>query len=151
MEQTLNALSGLMLKAIPTICLFVLVYFYLKAMLFRPLQKVLDERESLTEGARKTAEASLAAAERKQNEYEAKFAEARAEVYKLQEETRKKWLDDQASQLAEARRRMEETIHTAKSQIAAEAAAAQAGLAASSSELAEEIASSVLSRKGTAA
>jgi F-type H+-transporting ATPase subunit b len=151
MEQTLNALSGLMLKAIPTICLFILVYFYLKAMLFKPLQKVLDERESLTEGARKTAEASFAAAERKQKEYEAKFAEARAEVYKLQEETRKKWLDQQATQLAEARKRMEETIHTAKAQIASDAAAARDGLSATSSQLADEIASTILSRKGRAA
>src|SRR5579885_679388 len=124
MEQTLNALGGLMLKAIPTICLFILVYFYLKAMLFKPLQKVLDEREALTEGAKKTAEASFAAAERKQKEYEAKFAEARAEVYKIQEETRRKWLEEQASQVAEARKHMEASIHAAKAQIAAEAAAA---------------------------
>ena len=151
MEQTLNALSGLMLKAIPTICLFILVYFYLKAMLFRPLEKVLRERDALTEGARKTAEASFAAAERKQKEFEAKFAEARAEVYKVQEETRRQWLEDQASQLAEARKRMEETIHAAKAQIASEAAAARGGLSASSAELADEIASTILARRSSAA
>src|SRR5579862_3718628 len=109
MEQILNALGGLALKAIPTICIFVLLYFYIKAMLFRPLEKVLTERDALTEGAKKAAEAAFAAAERKQKEYEQKFAEAQAEVYRIQEETRRQWLEAQASQIADARKRMEET------------------------------------------
>ncbi|HVN27174.1 MAG TPA: ATP synthase F0 subunit B [Candidatus Binataceae bacterium] len=140
-----------MLKAIPTILLFILVYWYLKAMLFRPLEKVLAERDALTEGAKRTAEASFAAAERKQKEYEAKFAEARAEVYKIQEETRRKWLEDQAAQLAETRKRMEESVHAAKAQIQAEAATARQGLEASSAQLAEEIASAILARRSSAA
>ena len=140
-----------MLKAIPTICLFVLVYFYIKAMLFRPLEKVLRERDALTEGARRTAEASFAAAERKQKEYEDKFAAARGEVYRLQEETRRKWLDDQAQQLADARRQMETSVRTAKDQIAAEAASARETLVATSAQLAEEIATTILARRGQAA
>jgi F-type H+-transporting ATPase subunit b len=151
MEQTLNALGGLMLKAIPTICLFIVVYWYLKAMLFRPLDQVLKERDALTEGAKRTAEASFAAAERKQKEYEAKFAEARAEVYRIQEETRRKWLDDQAAQLGEARKQMEESVHAAKQQIVAEAASAREGLTASSAQLADEIAATILSRRSSAA
>ena len=141
-----------MLKAIPTICLFVFVYFYLKAMLFRPLEKVLHERDVLTEGAKKAAEASFARADAKQKEYEQKFAEARAEVYRLQEEARRKWLDAQAAQVAEARRHMEESVHSAKQQIAAEAAAARDTLATTSSQLADEIASTILARRtGSAA
>ncbi len=140
-----------MLKAIPTVCLFILVYFYLKAMLFKPLEKVLAEREKLTEGARKTAEASFAAAERKQAEYEQKFAAARAEVYKLQEETRRKWLDDQTNQIAAARQATEANVKSAKAQIQAEAELARASLSATSSQLAEEIAATVLARRGRAA
>ncbi len=140
-----------MLKAIPTIFLFVLVYFYLKSMLFRPLEKVLHERDTLTDGARRTAQAAFEAAERKQKEYEQKFAEARADVYRLQEETRRKWLDDQTSQVAEARARMEQTIRSAKDQIASEAAAARTNLEAASSQLAEEIADTILAKRGQAA
>ena len=140
-----------MLKAIPTIILFILVYFYLKAMLFRPLEKVLEQRETLTEGARKTAESSLALAEKKQKEYEEKFAAARADVYKLQEDARRKLLEDQASQVAQARKKMEETVHSAKAQIAAEAETARQSLTATSAQLAEEIAASVLSKRGRAA
>ncbi|HWZ31399.1 MAG TPA: ATP synthase F0 subunit B [Bryobacteraceae bacterium] len=136
-----------MLKAIPTICLFVLLYFYIKAMLFKPLEKVLDERHALTEGARKAAEASFAAAERKQAEYEQKFADARAEVYRLQEETRRQWLEAQAAQVANARKHMEESVKAAKEQIAGEAVTARDGLAVSSSQIADQIAGAVLARR----
>src|SRR6202045_85850 len=105
MEQTIQALGGVLLKAIPTICLLLLVHVYLKFMLFGPLEKVLKQRAELTEGARKSAEQSLAAADRKQQEYETKFREARAEVYRLQEETRRGWLEDQAALIAAAKDR----------------------------------------------
>ena len=114
MEQTLQALVVILLKSIPTICLLLLLFFYLKAMLFAPLEKVLKQREELTEGARRAAEQSLAAADRKQQEYEARFREARAEVYRAQEETRKVWLSDQTAQIADARRRSEEAVGAAR-------------------------------------
>src|ERR1700722_18025582 len=129
MEQTLQALGGLMVKAIPTIFLFIVLYFYLKAMLFGPLEKVLKQRDDLTAGTRKGAEASRAAAERKQQEYERKFTEARAEVYRAQEETRNQWLNDQAEQTAAARQRSDAAIRTAKEQIETEASTARETLA----------------------
>ena len=109
MEQTLQALSGILLKAIPTVFLLIILHFYLKAMLFRPLQKVLKQREELTAGARRAAEQSLEAAERKAQEYEAKFRDARAEVYREQEETRRVWIEDQAKQIAAAKQVLVET------------------------------------------
>ena len=93
MQETLNALGGILLKAIPTIIFLILLHLYLKAVLFRPLDRMLKERRKLTEGARETAEASLAAASRKADEYEAKLREARGVVYKQQEDMRKRWLD----------------------------------------------------------
>jgi F-type H+-transporting ATPase subunit b len=151
MEQTIQALSGLMLKGIATVCLLILVYYYLKLMLFGPLEKVLAQREELTEGARKAADASLAEAERKQREYEHSFTAARTEVYRLQEETRRKWLDDQAGQVAEARRASEETVRAAKTQITQETAAARENLAPRSAELAGQIADVILARKAGSA
>lgn len=146
MEQTFQALGGLLVKAIPTVCLVILLYFYLKAMLFGPLDRVLKQRDDLTEGARRAAGQSLAAAERKQQEYEAKLREARAEVYRAQEETRRGWLEDQAAQIAEARRRSEVSVRAAKEQIALESAAARQNLDATSVQLADEIATAILAR-----
>ena len=147
MEQTLQALGGILLKAIPTIILLLFLHFYLKLMLFGPLQKTLDRRDQLTAGAKKTAADSLAAAERKAAEYEAKLRDARAEVYKQQEETRRKWLEDQAAQLVEARARAETTVKDARFEIASEAALARQTLLDTSGALADEIASMVLAAR----
>ena len=147
MEQTLQALSGILLKAIPTVFLVVVLLVYFKAMLFGPLERVLRQREELTEGARRVARESLAGADRKQQEYEARFREARAEVYRAQEETRRGWLEDQAAQVAAAHQSSEASVRAARQQIAVEFADAQKNLSETSATLADEIANVVLARR----
>jgi len=147
MEQTLQALSGILLKAIPSALLLIIVHFYLKGMLFRPLQKTLKRREELTAGARKAADESLAAAERKAQDYEAKFRDARAEVYRQQEETRKSWLEDQSKQVAAAHDRSTEAMAAADKRLAGETAAAKQNLVETSAALADRIANTVLARR----
>jgi F-type H+-transporting ATPase subunit b len=147
MAQTLQSLGGIILNALPTVFLLIVLHFYLKVMLFRPLDKMLKQRHDLTEGARKTAEASLAEADRKSSEYEAKLREARAVVYKEQEETRKRWLEDQVAQLAQAQARSEAAVKAARAALAGDAAAAKQELAQSSTVLADQIATAVLARR----
>jgi F-type H+-transporting ATPase subunit b len=147
MEQTLQALSGILLKAVPTAVLLIVLHFYLKAMLFRPLQKMLKEREALTAGARKAAADSLAAAERKAEDYEAKFRDARSEVYREQEETRRVWIEDQAKQIAAGQARTAESLAAARKHLAEETAAAKASLVDTSAALADKIATKVLARR----
>lgn len=147
MEQTIQALGGILLKAIPTALFLVILHFIFRFWLFAPLRKVLKQREELTAGARRAAEASLAAAERKIQEYEAKLREAHGEVYREQEETRKRWLADQTAQAAEAKAKSEATVKQARFEIASEAAAARQTLLETSAGLADEIATSILARK----
>jgi len=147
MEQTLQALGGILLKSIPTIVFLIILHFYLKAVLFGPLDRILKQRRELTEGARKVAQDSLAAAARKADEYEAKLRDARAVVYKEQEEMRKRWLEEQGDEVAQARTRMEASVKTAREALAADAAAAQASLKDASSTLADQIAETVLGRR----
>jgi F-type H+-transporting ATPase subunit b len=147
MEQTLQALSGILLKAIPSALLLIIVHFYLKGMLFRPLQKTLKRREELTAGARKAADESLAAAERKAQDYETKFRDVRAEVYRQQEETRKGWLEDQSKQVAAAHARSTEAMAGADKRLAGETAAAKQNLVETSAALADRIANTVLARR----
>jgi F-type H+-transporting ATPase subunit b len=149
MAQTLHALGGIFVKAIPTVLLLVFLHFYFKLMLFGPLKKVLKRREELTEGARKIAGESQAFADRKAAEYEAKLRDARAQVYRAQEETRKRWLDDQVAQVAEARKRNEELVKQTRYEIATEAAGARQTLLGTTSALAEEIATAVLARRAS--
>jgi F-type H+-transporting ATPase subunit b len=147
MQQTLQSLVGILIEAIPTALFLVFLHFYLRWMLFGPLRKVLRERDEMTAGARKAAEASLITAEQKVQEYEAKLRDARAEVYKEQEEARRRWLVDQGTQVSQARIQTEAAVKQAKFEIAQEAAAARTTLLESSSGLAEEIASSILIRR----
>jgi F-type H+-transporting ATPase subunit b len=147
MDQTLHALGGILLKSIPTVVLLLFLYFYLKLMLFGPLTRVLKQRDELTAGTRHAAQKSLKDAERKVSEYEAKMREARAEVYREQEETRKKWLTDQASQVEGARERTGQTVQQAKEQMTVEVTAARQTLVESSSALADQIATAVLSKR----
>jgi len=147
MEQTLQALGGILLKAIPTVVLLIILHFYLKAVLFGPLDRVMQKRRELTEGARKIAEDSLAAATRKADEYEAKLRDARAAVYKQQEEIRKRWLDEQAQQVAEARARSESTVKSAREAIAQDVAAARKSLQDTSTVVADQIVATVLGKR----
>ena len=147
MEQTLQALGGILLKSTVTIVLLILLHFYLKAVLFQPLDRVIQERRKLTEGARELAEASLAAATRKAEEYEAKLRDARTAVYKQQEEIRKQWLEEQAKQVAAARESSESAVKTAREALALDSAAARKSLEESSATVADEIVATVLGRR----
>ena len=147
MEQTLEALAGILQKAVPTILLLLLLHFYFKSMLFGPLEKILKQRDALTKGARQSADESLASAERKTAEYEAKLREARGEVYREQEEIRRKWLAEQAEQIEQARERSAAAVRDAKFEIAREAASARTTLLETSGALADQIASGILSRR----
>ena len=145
MEQTIQALIGILLKAIPTIIILVILHQFLKAVLFGPAEKMLKERDALTHGARKAAEVSLSNAERKTQEYEAQFRDAKSVVYKEQEETRRVWLTDQTEQMARAKADADAQLVVAKKEIAADVIAARATLEQSSQTLADQIATSLLS------
>ena len=149
MEQTFQALETILIKAIPTAILLLVLYFYFKAMLFSPLARIMKQREELTLGARKAAEQSLVRAEEKANEYETKLRDAKGEVYKGQEETRKKWLTEQAAHLAQAKTNGEASIQTAREGIAQEVDTARKGLAETSAAIADQIATTVLARRNS--
>jgi F-type H+-transporting ATPase subunit b len=133
MEETLHALGGLLLKALPTFILVVVLHFYLKRVFFRPMDKVLHARHEATEGARRLAEAS-----------EAGIRAARSDMYKEQEENRRKWRQEQAGAVKEARGKTGQMVKEAKAQLAVEVADAKEALAAESDRLAGKIAESIL-------
>jgi F-type H+-transporting ATPase subunit b len=147
MEKALQDLTGILIKAVPTAFFLVVLHFIFRFWLFGPLRKVLQQREELTAGARKAAEASLAAADKKVQDYETRLRDARAEVYREQEETRRRWLADQSAQSAEAKSKAEEIIKQAKFEIASEGAAARQTLLETSAGLADLIATSILHRR----
>ena len=146
MDVILHQLGELLLKAIPTFVLVVLLSFYLKAVFFKPLEKILRQRYDATEGARKLAEESMQRADAKTAEYEAALRAARAELYQAQEKAYKQMQEEASARIAEARKQADESVQRAKQQIAQEVDAAKATLAAESDALAGQIADSLLRR-----
>ena len=146
MDAMLQALGGILLKAVPTFLLVILLHFYLKGNLFKPLQKVLRERYEATEGARKLAGESLERAAAKTAEYQAAMCAARGEIYQAQEQAHKRLQEGESAELAAARRRVEAAVDEAKALLSIDVEAAKAGLARDSELLANQIAESILRR-----
>lgn len=147
MEETLRALGELLLKALPTLFLVLLLHFYLKWMFFRPLEKVLDARYEATQGARQQAEAAMEQARIKTAEFETALRNARTEIYREQEEIRKKWRQEQAAGVSAARESARNQVRSARTAIAADAAATRLSLGAESEILADQIVRSILERR----
>src|SRR5580658_6793393 len=63
MDQTLHQLGELLLGAVPTVILLAILYALYTSIVHKPLQRVLEERRSKTEGAVEKSRADIAAAE----------------------------------------------------------------------------------------
>jgi F-type H+-transporting ATPase subunit b len=146
MEATLQALGGILLRAIPTVVLLLIVHFYLKWMFFRPLREVLAKRRAATQGMRESAEALLARADEQTKSIEAELRATREEIYQEQEESRRRWVAEQTQHLEEARQQARELIHQSKVQLENETAAKR-DLAATADSLGDQIARSLLERR----
>jgi len=140
----LSDVGAILLRAVPTFILVIFLFFYLKGMFFGPLEKVLADRRSRTDGARKQAKHSIEAAEMKVAQYESQLRAARTELFAKVEAERKQWADAQAAQIAAARDKAHAQVKDARAQIAQDANAARATLATQAEELAAQITASVL-------
>jgi F0F1-type ATP synthase membrane subunit b/b' len=145
MDATLHALGRIVLFGLPTSFLVIFLCIYLKAMYFKPFQRMLQARYEATEGARKAAEESLTRAHAKAAEFDAALQQARHEIYAAQEQYLKKLRDQQAAEAEAARQAAEARLKQAREQLAAEAAIARASLASQADQLASQIADAILS------
>jgi F-type H+-transporting ATPase subunit b len=147
MEETLHALGGLFLRSCPTIILLIVLYIYLKAVFFSPLDALMKTRRELTEGARSAANARLKLAERRAAEYEEKLREARSQVLHEQEEARKQWLAEQSAHVEQAKAKADELIARNRIEIHEQTEKAEWDLARQAETLAEEISAAILRRR----
>jgi F-type H+-transporting ATPase subunit b len=148
MDETLHQLGELLLGAVPTVILLALLYALYTAIVHKPLQRVLAERRSKTEGAVEKSRADIAAAEARTTEYEQKLRAARAAIFQAQEARRQTVLQARARALQEARVRTQTQVQAAKRDIENDRAAAEKGLSAEVAALAQEIVRRVLQPAG---
>src|SRR5208282_83444 len=125
MQEIVRQLGELFLQAVPTVLIILLFYFILRAIFFKPLLKVMAERDARTVGAQKAAEAAQALAAEKAKQYQDALKQARAQVYAEQEAARKKVLDERAELVKEARTAATKQVAVGKERIAGEFAAAR--------------------------
>lgn len=149
MDKTLHQLGGILLNGIPTFVLVLLLNVYLRFFFFKPLEKTLSERYNLTEGARKSAAAALAAADARIAEHQAAIRAARAEVYESQEKLNRQLEEQQTAALQKAHAEADIMLRDARAAITQEVEVARQELAVQSEILADQIATSLL--KGKAA
>ena len=147
MESTLQALVDLLIKAVPTVLFFVFLAFYLNAVLFRPLGRILEERRKATEGVRELARRAHDNAEQKAAEFEHAISEARAQIHQENEALRRQWAEQQAEAIAAVRAETQVQIEQARAVIAQEVERAQAELDANIERMSDQVVSSLLDRR----
>jgi len=148
MDETLHQLGELLLGAVPTVILLTLLYALYTTIVHKPLQRVLAERRSKTEGAVEKSRADIAAAEARTAEYEQKLRAARAAIFQAQEARRQMVLQARSNALQEARSRTQAQVQGAKRDFVNDRAAAEKGLSAEVAALAREIVRRVLQPAG---
>lgn len=126
--------------------LFILFVFVMNRLLFKPISRVLDERQTLTEGATNEARAAVRRYQAKLADYESSIRQARAESYKKLEQDRASALEGRRRAIDAAKQETTGKIEQARAEIGREAEAARAALETESRQIAETISRTVLGR-----
>jgi len=130
--------------------LIILVMVYvLNATLFKPINRILENREKRTRGRLTEAQEILKNVSEKLAEYERALRAARTEAYAFTERERAGELRDRQQKLDEMRARLAASIASEKEAIQRQAQAARITLEGDARRIAVEIGTLVLSRPVT--
>jgi F-type H+-transporting ATPase subunit b len=126
--------------------LFIIFVVVMNRILFRPIGRVLDERETLIESSENEARAAQRRYEAKLADYEATIRQARADSYRRTEQQRAAALDERRRLIEEAKQHAREEIERAKTEIESQVAQARRALERETRAIAERISQTVLGR-----
>lgn len=124
----------------------VIMITVLNRTLFRPVNKVLEEREQQTKGRVSEARKANAAAEKSLSRYEQALREARGNGYRLVEAERAKALVAREQALTALREEMRSLVREEKAEILVQTDRAQESLEQESRSIAERISAQILDR-----
>ena len=151
MDSIVHQLADLLWGALPTAIIVFAFYLFLRWSFWRPLERVLAQRQAATEGARRQAEELMTGADEKLRQYEEALRQARAEIYRQQEAARHAALDERSRILHTTREQANQSARQARLDIARDVEQAKQTLGAQSQLLAEQIANSLLAPERPAA
>ncbi len=146
MDDILRQLGVLFVGCVPTVILFILLYFCYTGLFYAPLRRTLALRRERTAGAIEKAHAAMAIAEAKTQEYEARLRAARLDLQADRERQIAAWNAARETALAEAREAAAVKVRSARSAVAAEAAQTRATLEQAADALAAEVLATILPR-----
>lgn len=128
------------------IALIVLMIFVLNRTLFKPINRVLEERERHTRGRSGEAGEILSSVEDKLSRYERALREARTEGYQVLEQQRAEALRRRQGKLEEVREEVTRSIEQERGAIFEQAQAARATLEEESRRVAASVSAQILGR-----
>jgi F-type H+-transporting ATPase subunit b len=128
------------------IIIFLTVVLALNYILFRPLLRVQEERERRTTGTIAQAQQQLQHQAELFSRYEAAMKNARMEGYRLQEQVRSEALQKRKERLDLARKSADELLEQSRDSIRLQVHTAKDELAGEAAEIARSIAAAVLRR-----
>lgn len=118
----------------------------LDRLLFKPLLRVMRERETAVKSAMDLAQAATAKAQAATAEFDAKVGEARSDLYKQMDERRHAAEQYRTAVMTSTREEVDSSLASARTQLDAQTAAAKAQLERDADALGQEIAKKVLGR-----
>ena len=143
LAENILAIDGSFLFAFISILLLI---FILNATLFRPINKVLEDREKMSGGTSHEARDLIKDYDKKVMLYEDGIRNARHEAYQYGEAQRREALAERQDLIAQAKVAATAQIEAAKQEIGNQSAVARTGLEKEAMAMAAKVSSSILHR-----
>lgn len=131
------------------IVIVLLLAFVLDRGLFRPLGRVMRERETAIRAAQELAQASATRAREAATEFEQRTKAAQAVVYREMDENRRQANEQRAAIMAQTRQEVDAQVADASARLAVQAAEARSQLEKEADALGEAIVERLLDRKAS--
>lgn len=128
------------------IAIILLMVFVLNNTLYKPINRILEERERRTRGRSGEARGILQRVDEAAAKYERSLRDARAEGYRLMERERAEAMSERQAKLNALREEVTQNIEEEKSLIRAQSEEARRTLASDAQNIAIEIGSQILHR-----
>jgi F-type H+-transporting ATPase subunit b len=128
------------------IAIILVMVFVLNNTLFKPINRILEERERRTRGRSGEAREILQRVEEKATNYERSLRDARAEGYRLMERERAEAMNERQIKLNTLREAINQNVEVEKELIRRQAEEARRTLEAEARSIAAQIGSQILHR-----
>jgi F-type H+-transporting ATPase subunit b len=129
--------------------IIIVMVVVLNRTLFRPINRILEERDRRTRGLLSEAEQTLLNIDQSLRKYEQTLRGARAEGYQLLERQRAEAVRERERQIASAREVLSKQTSAEKHEIRSQAEVARTGLSEEAKGMASRISSRILGRPVT--